>query len=69
MDSFCLNQVEKVVFPAVGTGKLGYSTQGVANVMIEAIYEHLSTNSGTSIQEVFLVVYYDDVCHEVSEII
>ena len=37
MDSFCLNQVEKVVFPAVGTGKLGYSTQGVANVMFEAI--------------------------------
>ena len=60
-----MNQVDTVVFPAVGTGNLGYSMQGVADAMIDAIYEHLSTNLGTSIQQVSLVIYYDEACYEV----
>lgn len=67
MESFGMNQVKRIAIPAVGTGNLKYSINGVATSMITGIYEHLSANPGSSIEEVLLVVY-DDECYKVKYI-
>lgn len=68
LDKFSVNEVEKVVFPAVGTGKLNYSMLGVADAMFGAVYEHLSANPDTSIRQVSLVIYYDHSLCEVRKL-
>ena len=55
-----------VALPAMGTGKLNYAPSDVADVMIKSCKQYLDSNPLTSIQKVYLVIYWhDDTVHQV----
>lgn len=58
--AFSANRVQRVAFPAVGTGNLKYSTRQVADAMIDTIESFLMANPRTYIEKIYIVVYFDD---------
>ena len=49
-----------LVFPALGTGKLAYSRDETAHIMLEAIDEFEQFNPSTSLRDIRIVVYQKD---------
>ena len=49
-----------VALPAVGTGKLNYAPSEVADVMIKSCKHYLDNNPQTSIEKIYLVIYWHD---------
>ena len=60
MRGFSAHRVTKVAFPAVGTGNLKYSTDDVADVMMDTINSFFMTSTQTDIKKVYIVIYYQD---------
>ena len=60
MRGFSAHRVTKVAFPAVGTGNLKYSTDDVADVMMDTINSFFMTSRQTDIKKVYIVIYYQD---------
>ncbi|XP_053394612.1 protein mono-ADP-ribosyltransferase PARP14-like [Mercenaria mercenaria] len=61
----CLNgahqqKVGSIVFPAIGTGKLGYPKDVVAKEMITSIATFSNDNQQSTIKEVRIVIYHED---------
>ena len=55
-----------VALPAVGTGKLNYPPSDVEDVKIKCCKQYLDNNPQTSIQKIYLVIYWhDDTVHQV----
>ena len=66
LQSFAAQGVQTAAFPAVGTGGLKYDTNSVADTMVDAITSYFQSAGGTTIQKVYIVVYYDDeLCYKV----
>ena len=63
---FAAQGVQTAAFPAVGTGGLKYDTNSVADTMVDAMTSYFLSAGGTTIQKVYIVVYYDDeLCYKV----
>lgn len=49
-----------IAFPAIGTGNLGYPNDVVAQTMLKAVIDFMSSNKSTSISSVHLVIFMED---------
>ena len=50
-----------IVFPAIGTGNLNFPTDIAAFIMVDEIYNYLSTNKCKSLSLVYLIIYMEDM--------
>ena len=62
----CLREADKqkvrtVVFPTIGTGKLGYPKDLAAKEMFTAIAEFSKENRQTTVKEIRIVIYQEDM--------
>ena len=55
------NNHQSIAFPALGTGNLRYPGDEVAKAMIEAVIEYTEKNPNSSIKDVKIVIYSQDV--------
>uniref|UniRef100_A0A8B8E811 Poly [ADP-ribose] polymerase n=1 Tax=Crassostrea virginica TaxID=6565 RepID=A0A8B8E811_CRAVI len=54
------NMMRSIAFPAIGTGRLGYSSELAANTMLNCCQNFLSGNESSSLEEIFFVIYDRD---------
>ena len=52
--------MRSIAFPAIGTGRLGYSSELAANTMLNCCQKFLSGNESSSLEEIFFVIYDRD---------
>ena len=50
-----------VMFPALGTGQLGYDRAEVASAMFSAVADYATKNSSSSVKSVAFVIFNKDV--------
>eukprot|EP00105_Crassostrea_gigas_P015744 XP_011432847.1 PREDICTED: poly [ADP-ribose] polymerase 14 isoform X2 [Crassostrea gigas] len=54
------NWMSTIAFPAIGTGRLGYSPDLSAKTMLKCCRDFLRHNSSTLLKEIIFVVYHED---------
>ena len=50
------DNVTSIAFPSLGTGRLGYPPEDVANAMVTKAYYHLNKPT-TILEEILLIIY------------
>lgn len=60
LEEFGKHGAMSVAFPAIGTGKLGYSLSEVATQMIKTCSKYFQMNPHTSIKKILFVIYPTD---------
>lgn len=60
LDTANVSSYTSIVFPAIGTGHLGYPRDRVAAIMYQTVLNHFRENDGTNVEEVKFVCFNSD---------
>lgn len=60
LDTANVSSYTSIVFPAIGTGHLGYPRDRVAAIMYQTVLNHFRENDGTNVEEVKFVCFNND---------
>ena len=52
--------MKSIAFPSIGTGNLGYPNDVVAKIMVKEVFDYLSANDKSCIEQVYLVIFMQD---------